>query len=40
MKGVIGISIWNIIIVGIIAVLFVIAYNYVVENYASSLPKA
>lgn len=40
MAGVVGMSFWNIIIVGIIAIIFVMAYNFVQAKYAPSLPKA
>ncbi len=40
MSGVVGMSWWNIIIVGIIAIIFVMAYNYAVAKWAPSLPAA
>lgn len=40
MAGVVGVNIWNILIVGIIAIVFVMGYNMVQSKYAPSLPKA
>lgn len=40
MSGVVGLNIWNIIIVGIIAIIFVMAYNYAVAKWAPNFPKA
>lgn len=40
MSGVVGMSIWNILIVGIIAIVAVIAYNFVQAKYATMLPRA
>lgn len=40
MSGVVGMNIWNILIVGVIAIVFVIAYNMIQAKYLTSLPKA
>ncbi len=40
MSGVVGMNVWNILIVGIIAIVFVMAYNFLRDKYATSLPKA
>lgn len=40
MAGVVGVNIWNILIVGIIAIVFVMGYNMVQSKYMKSLPKA
>jgi len=39
-KGVVGISVTNVIIVGIIAVIFVMAYNYARAKWFPSMPQA
>lgn len=40
MSGVVGMNVWNIIIVGIIAIIFVMAYNYARAKWAPNLPQA
>jgi len=40
MSGVVGMNIWNVVIVGLIAVVFVMAYNFVQAKYAPMLPRA
>ncbi len=38
--GVVGLNIWNILIVGIIAIIFVMAYNAIQARWATMLPRA
>lgn len=40
MSGVVGVNVWNVLIVGIIAIVFVMAYNFIQSKYAPNLPKA
>ena len=37
-KGVVGVSITNVVIIGIIAIIFVGLYSYIQKNYWTSLP--
>ena len=39
-SGVVGINVWNVVIVGVIALVFVMGYNYVQSKYLTSLPVA
>jgi hypothetical protein len=40
MSGVVGVNFWNIIIIGLVAIVFVMAYNFVQGKYAPMLPRA
>lgn len=37
-KGVVGITVTNVVIIGLIAIIFVGAYSYIRTNYYQSLP--
>ena len=39
-KGVVGVSITNVVIIGIIALIFVVGYNDVRSKWFTSLPAA